>query len=188
MKRKLLTCVILFLLGVSMSATACGEPGHGHNDLRIILIRHGEKPDNGDNLSCAGLNRALKLAEVLKNKFGIPDYIYAPSPATGKQTKNGRMLQTIMPFAVKYNLNINTTCNVDESDKLTNAIRKNTGTVLVVWEHKELATIAEILGVKGYLKWDSDDYDSIWIITYKHGQAILTKDKEGITPAAGCAF
>lgn len=186
MKVKHFTCALLFLLGISISASACSKPGH--NDLRIILIRHGEKPDNGDNLSCAGLNRALKLSEVLKNKFGIPDYIYAPSPATGKQTKNCRMLQTIMPFAVKYNLNINTAYSVDESDKLTNNIRKNSGTIFVVWEHKELATIAAMLGVKGSLKWDTDDYDSIWIITYKHGEATLTKDKEGITPAAGCAF
>ena len=188
MKRNLLTCIVLFLLSVSLSTTACAKPGHSHKDLRIILIRHGEKPDNGDNLTCAGLNRALKLPEVLKNKFGIPDYIYAPSPNTGKQTKNGRMLQTIMPFAVKYNLTINTSCNVDESDKLVKDINKTSGIVLVVWEHKELATIAEMLGVKGYIKWDPDDYDSIWIITYKHGQATLTKDKEGITPAAGCPF
>src|ERR1700744_1145953 len=127
MKRRLLTYVILFVFGVTLSTTACAKPG-GHKDLRIILIRHGEKPDNGDNLTCAGLNRALKLPEVLKNKFGIPDYIYAPSPNTGKQTKNGRMLQTIMPFAVKYNLTINTSCNVDESDKLVKDINKTSGT------------------------------------------------------------
>ena len=37
--------------------------------LRVVIIRHGEKPEEGDNLSCAGLNRALALPAVLARVF-----------------------------------------------------------------------------------------------------------------------
>lgn len=156
--------------------------------LRIILIRHGEKPTTGDNLSCSGLNRALKLPEVIKAKYGIPDEIFVPAPATGKVTKNVRMLQTAAPFAVKYNLSVNTNYAVDESDKVAKALQKRSGTILVIWEHKELAAIAQALGVNGKLKWSPDDYDGIWLITFKNGKPVLTTDQEHIRPASNCAF
>lgn len=156
--------------------------------MRIVLIRHGEKPSEGDNLSCAGLNRALKLPETIKAKYGIPDEIFVPAPGTGKVTKNVRMLQTITPLAVKYNLSINTNYAVDESDKLVDALQKRSGTVLVVWEHKELAAIAQALGINSKLKWAPDDYDSIWLITFKNGKPILIVDQEHIKPSEGCSF
>jgi hypothetical protein len=47
----------------------------------IVLMRHGEKPPEGlGQLDCQGLNRALALPPILKRKFGIPDYIFAPDP------------------------------------------------------------------------------------------------------------
>ena len=157
--------------------------------LRIILIRHGEKPAEGDNLSCAGFNRSVKLPAVLKAKFGIPDYIYVPAPSTGKRTSNCRMLQTILPFAIKNNLPINTTFAVDATDLLAKKIRKQTGTIFVVWEHKQLGDIIELLGLKNLPgKWSADDYDSIYVITYPKNKAVLTVDKEGITPDNDCAF
>lgn len=188
MKKKFITGIIFLLACLSIATTSCGSGKPGLKGLRIILIRHGEKPSDGDNLSCAGLNRALKLPEILKAKYGLPDDIFVPSPGTGKQTKNARMLETVLPYASKYNLNINTSFTVDETDQLAEKVKKNTGTILIVWEHKELDSIAKKLGVKGVYEWDSDDYDSIWIITYSHGKAVLTKDKEGIRPEAGCPF
>jgi hypothetical protein len=53
---------------------------------RIIIIRHGEKPDKGDNLSCKGLNRALQLPDVIYKKFGVPERIYTPTPDIGGST------------------------------------------------------------------------------------------------------
>ena len=48
----------------------------------IVFFRHGEKPAGGlGQLTCQGLNRALALPGVLLDKFGTPDYLYAPNPA-----------------------------------------------------------------------------------------------------------
>lgn len=156
---------------------------------RIILIRHAEKPADGDNLSCSGFDRSLKLAQVLSNKFGVPDEVYVSSPNTGKQTKSVRMLQTALPLATKYNLTINSSYDAKDVKKLSNTIRKSEGTILVVWQHSELPALARSLGIKtAGLSWNAEDYDSIWLITYKDGKAILKKDKEGIIPAGGCPF
>jgi hypothetical protein len=97
-------------------------------------------------------------------------------------------MQTIQPFATKYNLSLNTSYSVAESDKLSRKILKREGTVLVVWEHNELAEIAAGLGVKGKLNWPDNDFDSIWIISYKSGNAVLSKDIEAIRPSEECPF
>ncbi|OKS85173.1 histidine phosphatase family protein [Mucilaginibacter polytrichastri] len=179
---------ILFLF-LTIPAVVYSKPKPDRTALRIVLIRHGEKPAQGDNLSCAGFNRAIKLPAVLKSKFGIPDYIYVPAPSTGKRTTNCRMLQTIMPFAIKNNLPINTDFTVDATDLLAKKIKKQTGTVLVVWEHKQLGNILISLGLKDLPgKWKEDDFDSIYVITYPKNKAVLTVDQEGITPVGDCGF
>ena len=153
---------------------------------RVIIIRHGEKPEQGDNLSCQGLNRSLQLPEVLNKKFGVPNYIFVPAINTGKKTSTARMYQTIIPFAVKYNLNINSKYDVDDIKDLASDIEKRSGTVLLVWEHDHIDNIAKALGVQQTSKWAGDDFDSIWIINFQNGKATLTKDSEGIKPDASC--
>jgi len=153
---------------------------------RIVIIRHGEKPDQGDNLSCQGLNRALALPAVLYKKIGLPSAIYVPSINTGKSTNVARMYQTIVPFAIKYNLKVSTKFEVDDATDLAAAIGKQEGTVLVVWEHKQAGKILQALGIAQKEKWDDADYDGMWIVTYSNGTPVLTKDTEGIHPSASC--
>ena len=62
------------------------------NKLKIVLIRHAEKPPEGYKLSCQGVNRANALPPVLYAKFGLPDIIYIPQSDT---TQHSRMRQTI---------------------------------------------------------------------------------------------
>jgi hypothetical protein len=153
---------------------------------KVVIIRHAEKPENGDNLSCQGLNRSLQLPQLLKSKFGVPTLIFVPAMNTGKNTSTARMYQTIVPFAVKFNLNINSKYGVDDTKDLAREILKRTGTVLVVWEHNHIDNIAKALGIQNVSKWPDNDFDSIWIIDFENGTATLKKDKEGIHPAADC--
>jgi hypothetical protein len=152
----------------------------------VIIIRHGEKPEQGDNLSCQGFNRALQLPDVLNKKFGTPNYIFVPSINTGKKTSTARMYQTIIPFAVKFSLNINTKYDVDDTQGLAQDLLKRDGTVLLVWEHKHIDNILKALGVANPEKWADEDFDSIWIVSFQNGKAVVTKDKEGIHPDATC--
>ncbi|MFL5744765.1 MAG: histidine phosphatase family protein [Niastella sp.] len=154
---------------------------------RVVIIRHGEKPDIGDNLSCKGFNRSLQLPAVLYAKYKVPDKIFVPSMNNGKSASHVRMFETISPFAIKYNIGINTKYDVDEVKEMATAILKTNGYALVVWEHDKIDNLVKALGAdaKG-MKWSGDDFDSIWIITFKNGQAMVSTDKENINPANDC--
>lgn len=160
---------------------------HGHqkdDELKIVLIRHAEKPIEGYGLSCQGVNRANALPFVLYAKFGLPGVIYVAQSDTAQHS---RMRQTITPFAKKYGLELNSRYKVSDIKGITKNIRRQKGTVLVVWEHKGLVEMAKQLGVKEKLKWNTDDFDSIWIITFsKKGKARLAVDHEGLHPSAKC--
>lgn len=155
--------------------------------LKLIFIRHAEKPADGDNLSCIGLNRALKLPEVLKAKFGLPDQIYVPALHLGKTTPRARMFQTASPFAIKYNLPVNSNFEEEDAKDLAKELEDKKGTILIVWEHNYIKPVMKALGLKVKdLQWADNDFDSIWIVTFKKDEAILTKDKEGIRPVNNC--
>src|ERR1700733_13608402 len=134
-----------FFIGVFLSSSLLfcqgGYSQEAGGELRVVLIRHGEKPRKGDNLTCQGLNRSLALPAVLYGKFGIPTAIYVPSPGLGDSTKHARMFETIVPFAVKYNLALNTSFAEKDSAGIARAILQRKGVVLVVWEHKAIAPI-----------------------------------------------
>jgi hypothetical protein len=85
-------------------------------DLKVVFIRHAEKPLKGDNLNCQGLNRSAELSAVIHAKFGVPAYTFVPAIGLGEATKHSRMFQTIVPLAAKYNLIINS--NRQEKDSL----------------------------------------------------------------------
>ncbi len=158
-------------------------------DLKVVIIRHAEKPAKGDNLTCQGLNRAMQLPKVLYKKFGKPDYTYIPSMAMDTNTKHSRMFQTVIPMAVKYNLILNSKHEEKDYAGIAEDIKSKKGTVLIVWEHKAIAPIVAALGInEPGLTWSDDDYDSIWIITFQNGKATLTKDKEDLKPSAKCNY
>lgn len=152
---------------------------------QIIIIRHGEKSINGDNLNCAGLNRSIQLARVLYNKFKIVNHIYVPHlnpKADG--TKRSRMFQTITPYAVQYNIEINSSYNKDDFNDIVTAIKQDSGTVLFVWDHSNIPALASTLGVTDVTKWNKNDFDSIWIIDPVNKTLKITQEK--ISPSQAC--
>lgn len=176
---------MLLLIAASGQSTANAQS----NTLRIVFIRHGEKPVTGDNLTCQGLNRAMKLPAVLYAKFGVPAFTFVPSIGLGESTKHSRMFQTVMPLAAKYNLVINSSHQERDSVGIAADLKSRTGTVLILWEHKGIAPIVRALGInENDLQWPDNDYDSIWIVTFKDGKPTFSKDKENIKPAEGCSF
>ncbi|MCR8556340.1 histidine phosphatase family protein [Mucilaginibacter sp. BJC16-A38] len=185
MKNILLLLTIIFMVdGISSCANA-----QQSDNLKIVLVRHGEKEATGESLNCQGLNRAIQLPKVIVSKFGTPSVIFVPTLNAKSSTTHARMFQTASPLAIKYSLSINSKYAVDDYPSLAQSIQAQTGTVLVVWEHKAMDNILKALGVKTKgLKWGDDDFDSIWIVTYKNGKPVLSVDKEGLHPASNCQF
>lgn len=178
---------ILIAVVIVFNAGECTSQTNNTGVQKVVIIRHGEKNDQGDNLSCKGLNRSLLLPAVLYNKYKLPDKIFVPSVNNGKSASQLRMLETITPFAIKYNINIDTKYDVDDAKDLADAVLKTKGYALIIWEHKNIHDVAKALGVndKG-IKWDDNDFDSIWVIDFKNGKGTLTMDKENINPPDAC--
>ena len=154
--------------------------------LRVVIIRHGEKPEKGHNLSCQGQNRAAALPAILHQKFGNPDYTYVPYMGSSKKTMGSRMYETAAPFVKQYNLSLNSNFEKTDYQRIAADILKKKGTVLLVWEHLAIKGIAKALGISEPGKWPTDDYDSIWIIDFDHGKAVMHKEHEGLHPSADC--
>jgi hypothetical protein len=180
---------LLFLSVIFASIAGCDDAKNApDSNLKVVIIRHGEKPSVGDNLSCQGQNRALQLVSVLYQKIGKPDYTYVPALKLDKNTAHSRMFQTVTPFAVKYDLTINSKYDESELGEAAKNVLKKSGTVLMVWRHSAIPDLASALGVDSPPKWKDTDFDSMWIVTYASGKAELTTDQEGLSPSADCNF
>jgi hypothetical protein len=189
--------VLLALLACVVVCACDGSAIHSPDThLKVVIIRHGEKPtekpsdksEGGDNLSCQGQNRALQLPAVLIKKIGKPDYTYVPALKMDKNTAHSRMFQTVTPFAVKYDLTINSKYDESELSDVAKNVLKKSGTVLMVWQHSAIPDLAGALGVDNPPKWKGSDFDSMWILTYASGKAELTVDQEGLNPSVSCGF
>ena len=160
----------------------------------ILFIRHAEKPIEGlGQLSCKGFNRSISLPNVIIKKFGEPDYLVAPNPTIQKLDKGIsynylRPLATLEPFAIKISKNINLTCGYDDINCISNLLLENkyeNKIILVAWEHHNIEDIVKKIALtKGVTlnipNWDSDDFDTIYVLKMTKNSLDLTLDKEGL--------
>jgi hypothetical protein len=184
-----------FSLGLVLAAVVGASL---HAEETIVFFRHGEKPSGGlGQLTCQGLNRALALPEVLLAKFGRPDYLYAPNPATKISDPAGsffyvRPLATIEPVAIRTGRSVNTRYGYNDVTGLRQILVTSTkanATIFVSWEHAYLVKIVQSLmntygGGQTVPAWTSGDYDSLYIvrIAYTNGaiDAQFERDREGL--------
>jgi hypothetical protein len=159
---------------------------------RVLIIRHGEKPAVGNELTPQGFERAHKLVHFFQtdsvvNRFGAIAGIYAmkPKDATGSV----RAIQTVTPTAQALNLTLNSQYKKDEISNLVNDIKNNRifdgRTVLICWEHKVIPTIAQALGLSaGPQNWDGGEvYDRMWVLTYAPNGTVSFQDlPENVLP------
>jgi len=165
----------------------------------LIFVRHGEKPANDSGqLTCKGLNRALALPDVLLDRYGKPDFIFAAGPKENKTGSSLRALSTIMPTAVRVGLPIGIQFHADDiaglqqellSDKYQNS------RIFIAWEHKNLdKAVKNIVAARGgdaslVPEWPGSDFDSIFVITLDQGKVSFRQEREGLTQLAeSCPF
>ncbi|MGC4104329.1 histidine phosphatase family protein [Ferruginibacter sp.] len=189
LKAALLTTLIFF--------TCCATAQLLNKDavLKVVIIRHGEKPKKGDNLSDTGLLRSMALPAVLDTVTGKPDYTYVPTMGMGTKTTSVRMFQLVTPFAVKENLTINSAYKEDSTTAAANNVLTRKGVVLMVWEHSNIPPLAKALVGSKLASivpgWNGCDFESIWILEFKKGKSGLKLlsfniEQENIFPNATC--
>ncbi|GAK29092.1 histidine phosphatase family protein [Serratia liquefaciens] len=165
----------------------------------LIFVRHGEKPANDSGqLTCKGLNRALALPDVLLDRYGKPDFIFAAGPKENKTGSSLRALSTIMPTAVRVGLPIGIQFHADDiaglqrellSDKYQNS------RIFITWEHKNLdKAVKNIVAARGgdaslVPEWPGSDFDSIFVVTLDQDKVSFRQEREGLTQLAqSCPF
>ena len=166
---------LLPVLVLSLEVCFAGRAALAGESETIVFVRHGEKPgtqsprDKSGNcqtsdasksglgqLTCQGLNRALKLREVIEARFGKPWAIFAPNPADQKADDNDedgphdvpgglydylRPLATIEPTAVRIGLPVNTQIGFSNAEALIATLKEENyrdKVVVVAWEHKTI--------------------------------------------------
>lgn len=167
------------LLAAALVVLASGPSDAAASTETILLVRHGEKPPQGlGQLSCRGLNRALRLPAVLARDFGRPDAIFAPNPAVQKEDDGVayayvRPLATVEPTAITFGLPVDTRFGFEDVSGLEAALEVPAyrgATVLVGWEHKQIDLVARHLLARNggdaasVPKWKGSDFDGIYVL------------------------
>jgi hypothetical protein len=162
---------------------------------KVMLIRHGEKPEsngppfgvdaNGNQskneLIVRGWQRAGALARffwpssgaLLDARLGKPTSLFAPSPSPAESSE--RALHTLGPLAALAQLDIDTSCRIGEEQKLAGKILKLQGVVLVAWEHKHIRDIVKTLsgGAIKSPRWPHERFDMVFVLTAPLGSQLL---------------
>lgn len=147
---------------------------------QILLMRHGEKPNQGSELSPQGWDRAKALPTLFQNRpefqqFGAPAALYAMAPE--KKGGSVRAIQTLKFVSEKLNLSINSGFTRDQVIELVIDIKNNKNLdgkmIVICWEHTVLIDIAKELGVEQPLDWPSKQYDRIWTLTYSKDNKLI---------------
>lgn len=136
----------------------------------ILLIRHAEKPDDGDGLTPAGELRAQEYVRYFQ-RYAIDgrrvriDAIYAARDTPSSM----RPRLTVTPLSKALGLPIDTTYKDKDYQDFARMLQSATSgkTVVVCWHHREIPDLLAALGADpgAFLpggRWPSDQYG--WVI------------------------
>ena len=187
MKKKIflipfMTAALSFCAALSFAAPA-----------QIIIIRHGEKPAQGNELNEAGFRRAKALVKFFETEpavtqHGTPAAVYAMAPKNSDGSV--RAIQTVTPLADALELTINEFYTRDQVNELVKDIMENADykgrMVLICWEHKVIVNIAAALAAYGNsdqsvqntlpASWSGDAFDRVWIFNFSGNKVVSFQD------------
>jgi len=174
--------LLIFLATISLQNTvfAQQEPAV----TKIFVVRHAEKESGKDPvLTPAGNTRAGDLMRVLQNE-GVQK-IYVSQYKRTQQTADSMRIQ----------LKINTVQYLADTlcDNLLNAIMENADfgkTILIIAHSNTIPQIIRKFGVTDYPYGDIPDneFDDLFVITYKKEKAKLKKMKYGAKSGASAGM
>ena len=153
---------------------------------KIMLIRHGEKPDDASNtggvdeagradtsqLSVRGWQRAGALVRFFApltapplQGIAVPSHIFACVPRNGSFSL--RPLSTVTPLARELGLTVHHEFGKDDIEGQCGALKTISGTALICWAHEPIPAIAR--GFAGALpslpaKWPGKRFDLVWVL------------------------
>jgi len=165
------------------------KPCDEHSQL--MIIRHAEKPDTGDDISREGECRAMKLSSCFNgDNLQIPDMLFTYIPTSERSSLRG--LETLLPISKKLSIPIYTYRSVDWIRMLDDIRTRICGkTLLLAWHHNApgIRDIALEFGVNkdlvsAFTMLYAENYDVVWMIDYaSDGEVVvanLTMEFQGL--------
>jgi hypothetical protein len=161
---------VLLLWPVLVSAHHADKDTRGLRDVTVLIIRHAEKPDQGNGLSPRGEQRAQAYASYF-DPFQLDGGALAPQRliATSDSKASMRPRLTLTPLAARLQLPIEQPWADAQVDDLAKELRKKNEApvVLIAWHHGHIVKLIEALGgdakqLLGRKTWPGDVYD--WVV------------------------
>ena len=162
MKAPSLKSALVALLCAALAASAVAAPAE------VILIRHGEKPEDGPTLNARGYERARALPQLFETDarvlaFGRAVALFSARPAKA------------------LGVAIDTRFTKDDIAALVRAVLTNPAydgkTVLVCWEHKKIPGIVRAFGWAGApAGWNDAVFDRLWILDFDGAKPVRFRD------------
>lgn len=174
--------VIIFLSFIICADTVFAQ--QENTETKIFIVRHGEKETGKDPLLTASGNiRAGDL--VRKLQYEDVQKIYVSNTRRTQNTGDSLRIQ----------LNIDTVHYLADTlcDNLVDAIMQHSDfgkTILIIAHSNTIPQIIRKFGVKNYPYGDlsDNDFDDLFLITYKKGKPKLKKMKYGEKSGASAAM
>lgn len=148
----------------------------------VIIIRHGEKPPQGNSLNTKGKERAAAFVPFFQERkevltHGTPVAIYALKPSKTDASK--RSIETVTPLAEALKVKLNKEFVHDDYKKMVEEIKTSPEykgkMVLICWEHHVIPEITRAFGaLQSPAKWPDETFDRLWVINFSNtGKATL---------------
>ncbi|NBF01066.1 flagellar basal body-associated protein FliL [Pseudomonas sp. Fl5BN2] len=167
------------LLALPALMIALQAPAHegpkdaGLRNATVLIIRHAEKPDQGDGLSPRGQQRAEAYAQYfdplqLNGQNLVPQRLIA----TRDSEDSARPRLTLVPLSQRLHLPIEQPYDNRDVDKLVRSLAKNNQApvILIAWHHGQIYNLIEAFGgdaktLTGQKSWSESVYD--WLIVLR---------------------
>lgn len=175
MKRLVLAAAWL-AIGVLAGQVAVAKERTGLADATVVIVRHGEKPDEGAGLSPAGEARAKAYVGYFEH-LSLDGTPFKPDTlvASADSKNSARERLTLEPLAQALGLPIDQRFADKEVKQLAHALagESHGKSVLIAWHHGELAKLIDALGADPATllpdgRWPDDVFNWVVVLRYDH--------------------
>jgi broad specificity phosphatase PhoE len=192
-----LACTLIGLQTVPQAVNGQQSSSHMPPNLTIFIVRHAEKPAQGDDLNPEGAARAQAYVKYLQDQVkydGQPirwNFLFA----SAESNKSNRPFLTLQPLAEAMHLEISDQFKNKHFNDLVEEIRNNHGNkfdnanVLICWHHGEILALASALGAEASnlprsahwpKKWDHHAYGWLLKIYYTADGSLDSQHTEAV--------
>ncbi|HEY0321945.1 MAG TPA: hypothetical protein VGC66_13380 [Pyrinomonadaceae bacterium] len=136
-------------------------------NANVLMIRHGEKPTQGDGLAVPGQERAQAYVVYFQNYFiGSQAVQFKYLFASEDSSASHRPLLTIEPLSKALGLKINDK-HLDKdyqkvADNILQKPKYNNSDILICWHHGEILQLAQALGVDASKLPSTSNWPTSW--------------------------